>query len=253
MYAIFLNTLYRVGFKKLAVHIADYWGNHTSSPLKNRDYAALELAMKQTVYPICPYCHWPVLSNRPHTLCEHELTHYWCDNCCEAFPINERAKHEDSCKDHEAEWEAFVPEEETRLADEARWLKEENAAMEAYFAEQEDERQREIAEAEEASWPEDDEPDFDEETGPALTVAAKKAIHWLAMSTLSADIRRRSCSFLPPTEGSRRSPTTRPIRSSTRPPGTTRTTRTSDRELGEVQSSPQFPSQTTMFGLGAVN
>jgi hypothetical protein len=170
MYAIFLNTLYSVGLKKLAVHIADYWGNHTSSHLKSRDYAALELALKQTVYPICLYCHWPVLPNRPHALCEHELTHYWCDNCCEEFPINERAKHEDSCKDHEAEWEAFVPEEEARLADEARWLKEENTAMEAYYAEQEAERQREIAEAEEASWPEDDEPEFHEETGDECSI-----------------------------------------------------------------------------------
>jgi hypothetical protein len=43
-------------------------------------------------------------------------------------------------------------------------LKEEDAAMEAYFAEQEAERQRGIAEAEEASWPEDDEPnDFYDE------------------------------------------------------------------------------------------
>jgi hypothetical protein len=37
MYAIFLNTLYRVGLKKLAVHIADYWGDHTSSPLTEAD------------------------------------------------------------------------------------------------------------------------------------------------------------------------------------------------------------------------
>jgi hypothetical protein len=169
MYAIFLNTLYCVGLKKLAIYIADYWGDHTSSPLKSRDYAALELAMKQTVYPICLYCHWPVLPNRPHALCEHELTHFFCNQCCEEIPVKDRAKHADTC-----DWGQGWNEEEAQMADEARMLDEEQAAMEAYYAEQEAERQREIAEAEEANWPEDDEPDFDEETGDECSVCGSR-------------------------------------------------------------------------------
>jgi hypothetical protein len=173
MYAIFLNTLYRVGLKKLAVHIADYWGDHTSSPLKSRDYAALELALKQTVYPICLYCHWPVLPNRPHALCEYELTHYTCDICSEDIHVLDLTKHADTC-DWGKYWDAYVAEEETRMADEARMLKEEDAAMEAYFAEQEAERQREIAEAEEARWPEDDEPELYEDTGDECSVCGSR-------------------------------------------------------------------------------
>jgi hypothetical protein len=162
MYAIFLNTLYRVGFKKLAIYIADFLMSHPSHPLKSRDYAAMDLAQEQTVYPFCIYCYWPVLPNRPHEYCEHELTHYTCDNCGEEIYVLDLIKRPHTC-DWVEDWEIFAGEEKARMADEARMLKEEDAAMEAYFAEQEAKAQREIAEAEEASRLEDDEPDFDDQ------------------------------------------------------------------------------------------
>jgi hypothetical protein len=167
VFTYFLNIT-----RKTLIHLANRWGGHSSN--RRLHYFAREIARRQKLYPRCGYCYWPVLPNRPHALCDHELTHFWCYSCGEEVRIEQWDEHTFMCSDPQAEWEAIKAEEDAKIADEARMLEEKRAATEAYFAEQETERQREIAEAEEASWPEDDEPDLDEETGDECSICGSR-------------------------------------------------------------------------------
>jgi len=56
-----------------AVRIADKWGELSANEPENQErrHVALLIAEKQTVFPICRYCRWPVVDR--HMFCENEI------------------------------------------------------------------------------------------------------------------------------------------------------------------------------------
>jgi hypothetical protein len=97
VYRFFLNTLYNIGLKKLAIHIADSW-RWLAVKSPSRYDAAWEIAQRQTIYPCCAYgyCQWPVVPCNPHGDCVHELTHFMCD-CGKELHISWRGHHKHYC------------------------------------------------------------------------------------------------------------------------------------------------------------
>ena len=55
-----------------AVRIASKWGTYNSESIDQYN-AAWEIVQRQTVFPICISCRWPVIEDDPHTHCEAEL------------------------------------------------------------------------------------------------------------------------------------------------------------------------------------
>jgi len=71
--AVFLTTLYKLGFKQFSCKVANKWGGEFGQGRPRRYSAACEFQKVQTIYPICIHCQWAVLPGDSHTYCEDEL------------------------------------------------------------------------------------------------------------------------------------------------------------------------------------
>lgn len=126
MYQFILTVIYRLGFKKTAVGIADRWhddfvNNKVLSDNRRYQAASYFSYFTQTIYPECEVCHWHITPSKPHFECDQELRHIAEEADREAWEWYraEQAR-------EEAEWLQFVEDEEAkmeqqRLEDEA-WI-----------------------------------------------------------------------------------------------------------------------------------
>jgi hypothetical protein len=56
-----------------AVRIANRWGSNGNPDALDQYLAAWQIALHQTVFPVCILCRWPVVDDEHHASCEEQL------------------------------------------------------------------------------------------------------------------------------------------------------------------------------------
>lgn len=69
----FLNALFELD-EAAAVRKANDWGGNPGSCTSAQYLAAWNLVCRQTIFPVCISCRWPVVDGDPHHPCEAELS-----------------------------------------------------------------------------------------------------------------------------------------------------------------------------------
>jgi hypothetical protein len=67
---VFIDMLFELD-EISAVRIANKWGSDSTD--LDRYHAACSVITRQTVFPTCPDCQWPVVSDDPHAQCDSRL------------------------------------------------------------------------------------------------------------------------------------------------------------------------------------
>lgn len=82
----FINQLFELD-EIAAVRIANIWGADSTN--MNQYRAACSVVERQTVFPTCEHCEWPVVNIDEHANCEQDIAEamgsmFDCDNCEDA-------------------------------------------------------------------------------------------------------------------------------------------------------------------------